>query len=79
MHYYSRMMKKEVRNEWQGFHPKTNVFWLHYLLDKLLDGVPYKVTKSQVHRKGMAKLRDLKAKILEYASALEFVREHPPP
>lgn len=70
-----RMMKEEVGDEWQEFHPKTNVLWLHYLLDKLLTSVPYKVTKSQIHRKGIAKLKSLKAKIMEYPSALGYVLE----
>eukprot|EP00095_Tigriopus_kingsejongensis_P000353 maker-scaffold1125_size61249-snap-gene-0.14 protein:Tk00353 transcript:maker-scaffold1125_size61249-snap-gene-0.14-mRNA-1 annotation:"haspin-like protein" len=68
-----RMMKKEVNNEWGGFHPKTNVFWLHYLLDKFLDGVPYKLVKSKIHRQSLLKLRSLHSSILDYGSAREFV------
>ena len=25
-------MRDHVRGDWAGFHPKTNVFWLHYLV-----------------------------------------------
>ena len=30
-----RMMRSHTNNEWEKFHPKTNVMWLHYMLDKL--------------------------------------------
>ena len=33
------MMRSHVTDDWRGFHPKTNVFWLHYLADKLLEKV----------------------------------------
>lgn len=68
-----RMMKTHVNEDWGGFHPKTNIFWLHYLLDKLIDAVPYKMTKSKLHRQSMAKLRSLYAEILEFNSAKDFV------
>eukprot|EP00094_Tigriopus_californicus_P004158 TCALIF_04006-PA protein Name:"Similar to Haspin Putative serine/threonine-protein kinase haspin homolog (Drosophila melanogaster)" AED:0.19 eAED:0.19 QI:948/0.44/0.4/0.9/1/1/10/23/263 len=68
-----RMMKNHVNENWGGFHPKTNIFWLHYLLDKLINAVPYKMTKSKLHRQSMAKLRSLSAQILEFGSAQEFV------
>lgn len=67
------MMKTHVNEDWGGFHPKTNIFWLHYLLDKLIDAVPYKMTKSKLHRQSMAKLRSLYAEILEFNSAKDFV------
>ena len=69
------MMRDEVKNKWQQFHPRTNVFWLHYLLNKLIEEVPYKLTKSQLHRKSLCKLRKYKADILDYSSALEFVKK----
>ena len=38
-------MRAENGNDWEAFCPKTNVFWLHYLLEKMTvpDGVHYKV------------------------------------
>lgn len=33
-----RMMRDHVCGDWSGFHPKTNVYWLHYLTDKLVSG-----------------------------------------
>ncbi|MCO5590145.1 hypothetical protein L7F22_044114 [Adiantum nelumboides] len=31
-----RQMRKATNNEWQEFHPITNVLWLHYLLRKII-------------------------------------------
>lgn len=70
------MMRDYVNGSWGEFHPKTNIFWLHYLIDKLIGEVPYKSVKSAVHRSNMMKLRALKNKILEYSSAKEYVLEN---
>lgn len=32
-----RQMKTLTDGDWQGFHPRTNVLWLRYLLAKILD------------------------------------------
>ena len=69
------MMQKHTSNDWRGFYPKTNVFWLHYLLDKLTSEVYYKNTKSKVHKKYLQKMRKLKNdKILNYSSAYDYVK-----
>ena len=70
------MMRDHVDGKWGEFHPKTNIFWLHYLLDKLITEVPYKSLKSAVHKTNMRKLKTLKGKILEYSSAKEYVLEN---
>ena len=38
-----RKMQNENRNNWEKFNPKTNVFWLHYTLEKMITEVYYKV------------------------------------
>ena len=73
---YFRMMRSHTNDNWKGFYPKTNIFWLHYLLDKTLNEVKYKTryTKAKIHRKGLSKLRLIKDRVLEYNSCQSFVR-----
>lgn len=68
--------------DWSGFRPKTNVLWLHYLVDKLLDGVAYKKkpkgTRGRVSTSSSKKLLvDLRKRLLSYDSARHFVAEDP--
>ncbi|XP_027546947.1 serine/threonine-protein kinase haspin [Neopelma chrysocephalum] len=37
-----RQMKAENSNCWTDYHPHSNVLWLHYLADKLLNDMRYK-------------------------------------
>merc|ERR1719273_395211 len=71
-----RMMRTHTKNDWKGFYPKTNIFWLHYLLDKTIKEVKYKRPKTSCHRKGLFKLRSLKGHILEFDSCELFVRRY---
>uniref|UniRef100_A0A8C5X016 Serine/threonine-protein kinase haspin n=1 Tax=Malurus cyaneus samueli TaxID=2593467 RepID=A0A8C5X016_9PASS len=41
-----RQMKEENSNSWGDYHPHSNVLWLHYLADKLLNAISYKTKKS---------------------------------
>ncbi len=69
-----RMMRDEVENDWEGFYPRTNIFWLHYLLKKLIEEVPYTGKKSgKPHQQAMRKLKTWEKNILTFASAEEFV------
>ena len=70
------MMQTEVNDNWEQFQPKTNIMWLHYLLDKLINAVPYKNKRSQVHKKAMREMKNIKNSIMEYSSALAYVQEN---
>lgn len=67
-----RMMKKNNANDWESFNPKSNVFWLHYTLDKLTTAKKYK-SRSKLHQSGLVALKTLKENILHFNSAQEFV------
>jgi len=75
-----RMMRDNNKENWEKFSPKSNIFWLHYIIDKMVDGVYYdkkckKTTK--VYKVGMKMLKDLKETLLEeYDSASSFVRRN---
>ncbi|XP_068228697.1 uncharacterized protein Haspin [Palaemon carinicauda] len=68
-----RQMKKVNRNNWEDFTPYTNVLWLHYIVDKMINECYYKNTKARIHRSGIAMLRKLKDTILDSESATAFV------
>ena len=34
-----RKMQEANGDEWKSFNPRSNVFWLHYLSDKLISGL----------------------------------------
>ena len=74
-----RKMKYHNKEDWEKFSPKTNIFWLHYILDKMVDkdGVHYsKKCKSttKVYKSGMKSLRSAHASLEDYNSATEYVR-----
>jgi len=68
-----RMMRSHTNNEWEKFHPKTNVMWLHYMLDKLTGEVLYKNKKSKAHRSALEKMRHVKNSFLQFDSAYAYV------
>ena len=74
-----RMMRDNNKENWEKFSPKSNIFWLHYILDKMVDGVYYdKKCKrtTKVFKVGMKSLKELKDTLLEYDSASSFVRRN---
>ena len=44
-----RMMKQENGNSWEEFHPRTNLFWMHYILEKMITEVYYKVRITRIN------------------------------
>lgn len=71
-----RKMKRCLNNEWEKFEPKTNVFWSHYLLDKLINHVKYRSKKSKIHRVYMTKIRQIHKTILDYSSLSSFLEDY---
>ncbi|XP_066574179.1 uncharacterized protein haspin isoform X2 [Amia ocellicauda] len=69
-----RKMREENNNSWAEFHPHSNVLWLHYLSDKLLN-MSYK-TKGLT--RPMSRLRqsiaDFHRHVLRYESATDALR-----
>lgn len=68
-------MRQHTKDDWRGFFPKTNVFWLHYLLDKLTGEVRYKNKKSKAHRSAMSKMQAMKESFVEdHSSCYDYVK-----
>jgi len=59
-------------DQWDLYKPKTNIYWLHYVLDKMLNSVHYRKTSTVVHLTGMKALLKFKNVILSFDSAKSF-------
>ncbi|XP_065357235.1 serine/threonine-protein kinase haspin homolog [Calliphora vicina] len=70
-----RMMRKVLNNKWETFEPKTNIFWISYIISKLVDGVSYKNIRSKNHLHYLEKLKHLQRTILTYKSCLDCARD----
>ncbi|XP_029829004.3 serine/threonine-protein kinase haspin [Ixodes scapularis] len=68
-----RLMKQHNGNDWKSFSPYTNVLWLHYLLQKLLQEKHYRKTGIR-HNAAVGRLCNWANLVLLCNSASEFVR-----
>ncbi|XP_063700035.1 uncharacterized protein LOC134830465 [Culicoides brevitarsis] len=68
-----RFMKSRLDNCWERFEPYTNLLWLHYMVDKLINGARYKHSKSKKHRAAIDQLMQLRDELLDYKSAADYV------
>ncbi|KAK9509663.1 hypothetical protein O3M35_006927 [Rhynocoris fuscipes] len=66
-----RHMKKDVCDRWDQFVPKTNVRWLHYLIDKMLKKVKYQRKTAKVHRDSIRTLQDIESWILNCDTSVD--------
>ncbi|TPX35082.1 hypothetical protein SmJEL517_g02506 [Synchytrium microbalum] len=64
-----RIMREETGRDWEGYHPKTNVTWLHYLGLKLLTKLPK--TKSA----GRKEFTSFVDRILTYNTCGEMIKD----
>ncbi|XP_033633404.1 uncharacterized protein LOC117294957 [Asterias rubens] len=71
-----RRMKDENDNDWEPYNPHTNVLWLHYLVDKLLNSKAYSRAKSDpTQRSLMRELRSLGRHLLGFMSTEDVIKE----
>ncbi|XP_069460811.1 serine/threonine-protein kinase haspin isoform X2 [Ambystoma mexicanum] len=69
-----RLMKEENGNTWSGYHPHSNVLWLHYVADKLIKEMQYKRKPTTPALKSTRKkLLDFYKEVLKYRSAREVL------
>ncbi|XP_033210480.1 microtubule-associated protein futsch isoform X2 [Belonocnema kinseyi] len=69
-----RLMRDKTENQWQRFEPFTNVLWLHYTVDKMINLVRYKKKTTKIHKAAIEQLKELKDQILNYDSAFDLIR-----
>lgn len=68
-----RLMKNNLENNWERFEPFNNILWLHYIIDKLINGVRYNNTKSRKHRLAIEDLMVIRDEITNYKSAVDSI------
>ncbi|XP_039950145.1 serine/threonine-protein kinase haspin homolog [Bactrocera tryoni] len=67
-----RMMRDVLGNNWESFEPRTNIFWISYIITKMIDGVKYKNIRSKAHSTYYSKLNNLIGIVMNFDSAIEF-------
>uniref|UniRef100_A0A182T8X3 non-specific serine/threonine protein kinase n=1 Tax=Anopheles maculatus TaxID=74869 RepID=A0A182T8X3_9DIPT len=68
-----RNMKSVLKNQWNSHSPKTNVYWLHYLLDKLTSLRNFREKTSRAHKAAMKTMKELSGILLRFNSVHEIV------
>ncbi|CAB4004250.1 Serine threonine- kinase haspin, partial [Paramuricea clavata] len=66
-----RLMRKANSNDWECHKPYSNVLWMRYLIDKVLNAKKYKKANNSIQRSIRTYLRQ----VLSYDSALEAVQD----
>lgn len=70
-----RKMQEANGDDWKSFNPRSNVFWLHYLSDKLISGeVAYLNKRSKAHKIAFDELKRYHHSVLNSESSLDFIR-----
>ncbi|KAL6092487.1 hypothetical protein STEG23_019216 [Scotinomys teguina] len=72
-----RLMRKESRNHWGEYHPYSNVLWLHYLTDKILNHMSFKTKCQTTAMKQVKKdLQYFHRTVLRFSSATDLLCQH---
>lgn len=69
-----RIMREDVNSDWSEYAPVTNIRWLHYLLDKILQEGRYNNTKTKTHKKFLKQLENIYYIVQDFQSATELAQ-----
>lgn len=69
-----RLMRNQVNNQWEKYEPFNNVLWLHYIIDKMINGVRYRLKQSRKHRDAMQDMMHLRDDLLDFKSASDYAQ-----
>ncbi|XP_017481927.1 PREDICTED: putative serine/threonine-protein kinase haspin homolog [Rhagoletis zephyria] len=69
-----RMMRDILSNNWETFEPRTNIFWISYVITKMVDGVQYKNKRTKIHTTYYSKLENLFEIVLNFKGAIECAK-----
>ncbi|KAL7290111.1 hypothetical protein TKK_0015832 [Trichogramma kaykai] len=68
-----RLMKDCIQNDWQQFNPYTNILWLDYTLDKMINGVRYRKKTTKIHKTHIDLMKKLRKELKDYDSAFDLI------
>lgn len=71
-----RLMQTQTKNRWERYEPYTNILWLHYIIDKMINGARYTSRKTNKHRNGIDELMQLRDELLSLKSAYEYAEAY---
>ncbi|KAJ3171879.1 Serine/threonine-protein kinase haspin [Geranomyces variabilis] len=75
-----RWIKAETDGRWEEFFPKTNIFWIHYLIDKILTKrmapIPRSTSKKarEATKSEQKAMTEVCARALHYGSCREMLK-----
>lgn len=70
-----RSMRLLTENQWERFKPFTNVLWMHYVIHKILCCRGSTKTIKKADRIAIDEMEQLKGKLFDYESAVDFVEQ----
>jgi len=68
-----RMMRKELNGKWAQHSPKTNVFWIHYLVSKMIDGVKYAPKRKS--KTALTSFKEFRDRVLQYQNTTQVAED----
>ncbi|KAL1419113.1 hypothetical protein MTO96_005227 [Rhipicephalus appendiculatus] len=73
----NRIMEIIVRDDWRGFHPLTNLLWVHHVMKELLRRYEHKFTRStdEIELAAWLMIDEWEEQLLEHTSLAEFVEK----
>ncbi|XP_065223143.1 serine/threonine-protein kinase haspin homolog isoform X2 [Planococcus citri] len=70
-----RLMRNAVKNNWKEFSPKTNVYWLKYLLTKMANKDRYAKPGTKIHRKNFKAIEELADTVEKCSSSKDLIKK----
>lgn len=72
-----RLMRARTENHWERFEPYTNLLWIHYVLDKIIEAVHYSGNKTNKNSKiAFDKMEQMKVDLFkEHNTLVGFVEK----
>ncbi|KAK4881377.1 hypothetical protein RN001_004696 [Aquatica leii] len=68
-----KLMQQKNNNEWEHFEAYTNVLWMHYVVDKMINALRYASPFTKTHKDALRQLMQLEKVILKYNSVYDLV------